>query len=241
MKIEEIQFWSERGNYVTRQVVEAGFEDWINFIFGREPKGDHWALDRVESELCWNLPGEVTADYMAQTFENPVVWRSRFTPQQIADGLAYTWSSSLGDICFLFAEESIPCSLRLRLIRSLVPLYQECFGRLGRPGLSHLNEDAENPLNVVCYMFWDVCPLHGQPSDPQLRERDSECLSVMERTLAINHDACRESALHGLGHWALAYPSRVNSIIEQGLKTDRKHLRSELLVYAEHAKNGNVL
>lgn len=240
MRIEEIQFGSEHDNYVIRQVVEAGFEDWINFIFGRKRKGDHWAFDGAESELNWKLPDDVTADYLAQTFENPGVWRDRFTLQQIADGLAYTWNPSLGDICFLFTSESVPWQLRQRLIQSLVPLYQECFGRLCGPGLSHFDEVAENPLNGVCYMFWDVCPLYGQPADRKFRERDSECLRVMEQTLVIDHDACRESALHGLGHWALAYPTRVNTIIEQGLKTGRKRLRSELLVYAEHAKGGNI-
>jgi hypothetical protein len=239
MRIEEVQFGSEHDSYVIRQVVEASFEDWINFIFGRERKDGHWAFD--ESELNWKLPDEVTADYLAQTYENPKFWRDRFTLQQIADGLSYTWSSSLGNICFLFADKGIPWPLRQRLIQSLVPLYQECFGCLCQSGLSHLNECAENPLNGVCYMFWDVCPLYGKPNEPSARDCDIECLRVMDQTLTIDHDACRESALHGLGHWAVAYPSRVALIVTQGLKTVRKRLRVELLNYAESAQSGSVL
>lgn len=238
MRIEEIQFGSEHDSYVIRQIVEASFEDWINFIFGRERKDDHWAFD--ESELGWKLPDEVTTDYLARTFENPALWRSRFSLQQIADGLAYTWNPSLGNFCFLFVDEIITWPLRQRLIQSLVPLYQECFGRLCGPGLSNLSECAENPLNGVCFMFWDVCPLYGKPNDSSAHERDIECLRVMERTLAIDHDACRESALHGLGHWAAAYPSRVSSIVSQGLMNVRR-LRVELLNYAESAQSGSVL
>jgi hypothetical protein len=191
--------------------------------------------------LNWKVPQELTAEYLAQTFETPQMWMNKFSLQQVADGLAYTWNPSLGDDCFLFVNDSIPWKLRKRMIQGLMPLYRRCFTKLCHPGLCHLNECKDNPLNGVCYMFWDVCPLCPQPENRAVHDKDNECLRVMEQTLQIDHDACRESALHGLGHWASSYPSRVESIIQQGLKTVRKRLRKELLDYAKNAQIGDVL
>jgi hypothetical protein len=69
-------------------------------------------------------------------------------------------------------------------------------------------------------------------------EFDSEVLSVLQRLLAIPHDACRESALHGLGHWSIDYP-KVVDIIDQFL-SHSPDLRHELIAYAKSAKNGGV-
>jgi hypothetical protein len=89
-------------------------------------------------------------------------------------------------------------------------------------------------------MYWDVCPFYGQSENQRQCEADEECLRVMGVTLQIDHDACRESALHGLGHWALAYPARTDSIIDQWFKAKKNFLRRELLDYARKAKVGNV-
>lgn len=62
---------------------------------------------------------------------------------------------------------------------------------------------------------------------------------ILRRLLAIPHDACRESALHGLGHWAHHYP-QVAGIVDEFLSS-APGLRPELIAYAERARIGNVL
>jgi hypothetical protein len=62
---------------------------------------------------------------------------------------------------------------------------------------------------------------------------------VLRRLLAIPHDACRESALHGLGHWAIYYP-QVAQMIDEFLR-NTPHLRPELVTYAERARTGCIL
>ena len=64
-------------------------------------------------------------------------------------------------------------------------------------------------------------------------------LSVLRRLLAIPHDACRESALHGLGHWQLEYPEAAAEIIDEFLEASND-LRSELIAYAEQARIGCI-
>lgn len=88
-------------------------------------------------------------------------------------------------------------------------------------------------------MWWDILPFFGQPEKPEHAKLDHEILSVMERTLNINHVVCQESSLHGLGHWAAAYPVDVSRIVDDFLSRNRS-LRSELKQYAIVAKPGKV-
>ena len=59
------------------------------------------------------------------------------------------------------------------------------------------------------------------------------------QTLALRHDACRESALHGLGHWHRAYPAETERIIDDFLATNQG-IREELLRYALAARSGCI-
>jgi hypothetical protein len=82
-------------------------------------------------------------------------------------------------------------------------------------------------------------PILGKPEEPGRGEVSVSCLELMRMTLDLDSDACRESALHGLGHWHLHYPTQVEAIIERFL--DRHpDLRSELKEYACAARAGRV-
>lgn len=69
------------------------------------------------------------------------------------------------------------------------------------------------------------------------RELDQEILGVLESTLQLDSIACRESALHGLGHWQHYYPLQVEKIIDAFLMNHRV-LRKELETYAVNAYTG---
>ena len=90
-------------------------------------------------------------------------------------------------------------------------------------------------FNYACYRWWDVFPGWPDPNDPA----SDECLAVMQRCLTLSHNGCLEGALHGLGHWHVYFPDRVDSIIETFLKA-RSALRAELVRYARRAKCGGV-
>jgi hypothetical protein len=57
-----------------------------------------------------------------------------------------------------------------------------------------------NPLNSICYMWWDIFPTMGQTDNEAYHQRDQLLLNVIRKTLDLDSDACREGALHGLGH-----------------------------------------
>ncbi|HEU5330793.1 MAG TPA: hypothetical protein VFU78_22060, partial [Thermomicrobiales bacterium] len=75
---------------------------------------------------------------------------------------------------------------------------------------------------------------------PARADLDAACLDVMRQTLALDNDACRENALHGLGHWLPYYPAPVEQIIADFLARTPT-LRPELLAYARRAQRGAVL
>lgn len=67
--------------------------------------------------------------------------------------------------------------------------------------------------------------------EEQLRSVDDVMLYLMERTLRLESEPCREGALHGLGHWRLSYPDRIKAIIDRWL-AERPAMSSELYTYA---------
>jgi hypothetical protein len=62
----------------------------------------------------------------------------------------------------------------------------------------------------------------------------------MDSTLQLDSVACRESALHGLGHWQHEYPEQVGDIINR-FSISHRNLRKELETYMKNAFVGYVL
>jgi len=89
-------------------------------------------------------------------------------------------------------------------------------------------------------MWWDIIPIGGRPDDPARRELDEAILQVMESTLQLHSIPCRESALHGLGHWQPEYPERVGAIIDK-FSMSRPDLPEKLRLYMLNAYTGYVL
>lgn len=237
MKFEEV-IHAKRGQVMCRLIKEATFDEWLTYLFDRPEHeyGDHWCFG--DQGPVWDVPKALSAEFIARTYEEPANWMRRFSLAQIAAGLAYTWNPAFSDVGFTIRDEPVPWPLRQRAIRALVPLHQLCYQELCDNGVSHLNECNDNPLNGACYMYWDVCPFYAQPEKCENRGLDDECLRVMEATLQIDHDACRESALHGLGHWQSDYPGKVASVLGTGLKGMK--LRPELARYAAAAARGDI-
>jgi hypothetical protein len=105
--------------------------------------------------------------------------------------------------------------------------------------LSYLDEPGANPLNASCYMWWDMMPIYGRPDEPDRAEFDDTALAVLQRLLAIPHDACRESALHGLCDWKVHYRPHVIKIVDEFLR-HTVNLRPELVIYARRVRDWYV-
>lgn len=86
----------------------------------------------------------------------------------------------------------------------------------------------------------DRSEVEARVAKARLRSVDDVILYVMERTLRLESEPCREGALHGLGHWHLEYPERTKAIIDRCL-AERPAISPELYAYAWQARAGQIL
>ena len=212
-------------------------QNWIAHVFDHpvaEPAW-HWSLDAPE----WQDSPELIASLIADTFERSGELLSPFSDAQLDQAFWFLINGSCSDFMFSLVDLTVPLATRLRALRSFVPLFEQVMAARCSPHLSHLDEQPANPLNGACYMWWDFLPIHGKPDDPARNVFDAEVLRMLPQLLSIPHDACRESALHGVSEWQIYYPS-AEAIVDQWLART-PGLRPELIAYAQRAKVGNVL
>jgi hypothetical protein len=210
--------------------------DWIGHVFDHSIADPawYWSLDAP----AWEGSSEQTITFIAGTFERSGDLLARFTDEQLSQGFSYLVSASCSDFMFALVEPSIPLASRLRALRSFVPLFEQVMAVRCSSHLSHLDEQPANPLDGVCYMWWDIIPIHSEPAKLDRIEFGAEVLEVLPTLLSIPHDACRESALHGLSEWQRYYP-KAEALIEDWLART-PGLRPELASYAQRAKVGMV-
>ncbi|HEX9386348.1 MAG TPA: hypothetical protein VF918_08510 [Anaerolineales bacterium] len=223
-----------------KQLQDLTFDQWLTHVF------DH-PVDSTKLEWYWDPdadwwdgPAANTIQFLTQAFENSAGVFQPYSDAQLNQGLWYIVSNACSNHMFALTDSSVPWPARQRCVRSIHNLFEQCFAARCTPDLSHLDEPGASPLNLVCYMWWDIIPLSGKPNNPEHTEIDKEILGVLESTLHLDSIACRESALHGLGHWHLYYPKQVEAIISTFLENQSK-LRKELQTYAMNAYGGCVL
>lgn len=209
----------------------------LTHVFDHEVGATPWYFSS-SSAPDWRQDPEINAGLVSETFENAERLLSRYSDEQLENGLKYLVDPSCGNILAGILERPLSPQADDRLSRSFASLFKSVFARRCTPCLSSLGEEGA-PLNLLCYMWWDLLPWHGDPEVGGFRHRDEGMLSAMETTLSLPHDACREAALHGLGHWQSRYPSRVERAIDSFIR-ENAGLRPELQRYAQSARAGLV-
>ena len=218
------------------EVTNLSFEEWVRFIFDRPVTSPAWYWDTDAD--WWQGEPCLSVEYMTRAFEDAAEVLRPYSDAQLNQGLWYLINETGGEMYALLAE-SVSLTDQLRCVRSIFTLFKRCFAVRCSDSLSHRDEKA-NPLNAVCYMWWDIFPTWGAPNDPARHMLDSELLRMMRKTLALDSEACRESALHGLGHWRLHYPDKTTEIIDDFL-AGRTVISRPLRSYALRARKGMVL
>jgi hypothetical protein len=209
---------------------------WIDHIFDHIVAEPEWYL--AEDAQVWSGPRRQIPELIAETFERAGELLARFSDEQLNQGFWYLIGMTRPDFTSSLVSSKVPLSARVRAVRSFVPVFEQIMSARCAPLLSHLDEPGLKPLNSACYMWWDL--LRFSVVDPSPASAlTSETLGVLRQILAISHDACRESALHGLGHCASSDPEAVALILDDFLTAS--DLRPELKSYAERAKAGRIL
>jgi hypothetical protein len=217
---------------------ERTYQQWIDGIFDHPVTNPAWYRVLEHGDTC-EQDDTTNATYLTKLFTECDHDLLRFDDARVGQGLYMIASSSCSQHAFSISSGHAPWPVRRKAIQSIFDLYAKCFAARCSKGLGHLDE-VNDPLNNICYMWWDVFPAWVDPSDEAELNEGDEYIAVMERCLSLSHEACLEGALHGLGHWQMNYPERVATIIDRFLR-ERPDLRPELVVYARRARVGAVL
>ncbi len=220
---------------------DLSYEDWIEHLFCHEVRlhGNAWYFD-LDAPLWDGSPDETVA-HLTRFFENPEPALAYFSDAQIDQGLRYIIDNGAGDLLGAVREPSVPLPDRRRCVSAMRTLYDKLFLPRCMPHLSHLDrvQAGGGPLNLICYMWWDIIPGVTTPHDPHHHAMNEAALGVMRHALSLDSIACQESALHGLGHWANVNVAAIASIIDAYLDA-RPDLRPELRRYALAARTGCI-
>lgn len=218
---------------------DLSYEDWIEYVFGRAVPFYEQAWHIDPDADWWNPEPAQAIAYLTRLFETPEPLAEQFTDSQIGQGLYYLVDNGAGAYCRSLTEATVPIEARLACIESISTLFARLFQPRCEPVLSHLDEPDANALNRICYMWWDIMPIGASAAPPRADPIHDACLAEMRETLRLPNPACQESALHGLGHWARAYPAFTEAAIDAYLAANPK-LRPELARYALSARAGCV-
>ncbi len=233
-----------------RLPVEISFERWLQHVFDH-PVGDEWWPSVEGGDWWWADDAEIwdgeencaiALAFMTRLFEDPGFLLDSYTPMQIDRGVNYMISNCCSNHCFAFTDPSTPIGDRVRCISAISTLFEQVMAPIYGDylGAGSSLSDPDTPT-FSCYMFWDVCPIYSRQlpasEEPLILEA---VVGVLERTLKLKSEACKESALHGLGHLHLSHPELVAGIVGRYLAVV-DNMSESLRRYAESAKEGNVL
>jgi hypothetical protein len=208
---------------------EKFFAELIAFAFNRDTDINSWGWD-VELRQP-TAPPETVAVAIQRLCNGSGEDLKGFDNSQVAGGLKYIFNGAFSNYAHELLSDAVPADLRRSAIRSLHVLFEKCFAPRCAPQLSHgLQQALDNPLNEVCYMFWDTSPLSAGGVD---------ALWVLEQSLYIDNVACIESGLHGMGHSFYKNETFVKTAIDKFLKA-KPNIDEQLLAYAMDARRGYV-
>jgi hypothetical protein len=216
---------------------ELSFDDWVRHVFDHDPSGRQWWFE--EGAPFWAGPADVTVAYMTRLFEDPGPPLAPYDDVQLDEGFWYLVSNGASDCMLALTDGSVPIRARARCLRATATVFRRIYAPRCTPHLSHIDEPGAGPLNLSCYMWWDLLPVSPAPDDGARRPLDVAALDAMRDVLGLDAVACQESALHGLGHWQAAYPDAVGDIVDAFLAAapDR---HPDLVRYAQSARVGCV-
>jgi hypothetical protein len=220
------------------EAMTSVLKDWIDHIFNHpinEPAW-YWSDDAEQ----WTGPRGQIPLLMAETFERGGELLAGFSDEQLDQGFWYLAGDTPPDFMLTLVDEKLPVAPRLRAIRSFVPLFEQVMAVRCTDHRSGLDNRGASPLNSACFMWWDLLRFTLWTNSTAL---NAEIIATLRLILRFPHDACRQSALHGIGHLRHNYPEyeqQLSGIIDDFLAS-APGLRPELIAYAAQARCGEIL
>lgn len=258
-----------RGDGAVGQLpADIPFDTWLDYLFGHPvgPSGfresDDWWDEAQEPERAvnyftrlfersailltryphdqidrgfWFLLGE--SGHLQPLFDGPVAWEAR---RRALVAIGSLYEELFAPVCTNYLghrdggrEAPAPLNSSCYMWWDLFPTWG---GHAGEPSMNR-------PDLSITRHTRRARKRHARTTDDAgvdaLRGVDDAILHVMARTLRLESEACREGALHGLGHWRRAHPDRTTTIIDEWLAGD-PIISPELRQYALSARGGCI-
>jgi len=214
---------------------EALYREWLKFLFDRNEEQGDWRFDADATDV--KASEEQIVTFVARMLNNYESDVDPYSDWQIAMGLDFVFNNACSDYAFHLRNRPVALEQRIAAIGAIKELYTRCFDPRCEPALGHLAEEG-NPLNEICYMFWDTSPLGYCEDSPDKKDLYKATSEVMEHALHLDNIACVESGLHGLGHLSPYYPP-ARDIIKRFVR-QAGDLDQSILEYAEAAREGCI-
>jgi hypothetical protein len=210
------------------------FGEWLESVFQREVRDPSWWFDEGASlPLAPEADPIHALDLLTRLFETPS-GLGRYTNPQVAKGLWFLFDSTCSGYMELLRNPQLPLPSRLRCIAAIFTLNRDLFAVRCAPEIDDPNEHS---LSTTCHMLWDLSEaLEPNPDNPAI---DQACMETLTKILEIKHPVCQQSALHGLGHWAGSYPTRIEEIVDAFLSRGSQ-LHPKVKDFAIKARSGDV-
>ncbi|MDY0170543.1 MAG: hypothetical protein RBS80_28645 [Thermoguttaceae bacterium] len=216
---------------------DLAFDQWVQHVFNHPVTDPQWYF-QIDQET-WDGEPLWTVQYVTRLFESPERLLRDYTREQLEQGLWYLGGEGQPFMQALL-DDNVPWPIRQRGLHSIQVFFERFFAVACSDELGHLCKTTSTPINCACYMWWDLFPSWGNPKDSSRQEEDRTILKVMKGILNIGSEACRESALHGLGHWHMHYSETVRRIIDGFLHGDPP-ISVPLREYAITVRSGHIL
>ncbi|MBA3920355.1 MAG: hypothetical protein H0X31_01075 [Nostocaceae cyanobacterium] len=220
-------------------IINMPFDKWIEYMIASSKAA--FEADAIPSEIWWDEERhpEIAITHLTHFFENINDITPLMSNEEYAQLLKYIIDLSFSGYTFVLMnlDNGIPVEARIHCIKSIYFVFDKLFKKRCplEPFLGHISQ--KDPLDTVCFMWWDVIGIAGHPREDKYAYIDRTILEVIENILRLDSEACRESALHGLNEWCSFYPKAVKEIIHRFLNANSK-INPQLAAYALKAQGG---
>lgn len=145
--------------------------------------------------------------YLTRLPSDPIGTLEGLSEEEIGVGLWSVLDSGRPGTALAVNDATRSLDARIACVHQIRTLYEELFVPRCAERLGHLSEQRGR-LEMICYMFWDVAVFGGPPGEREGDLFEDSVLDVLGDTLYLEHAACQESAVHGLGHRMSRHPQR---------------------------------
>lgn len=217
---------------------EPSFEEWLVWAFDHTVSHPEWYWEDDAEDLEPLISAPTMVGYLTRLFADAPTHLSRFSHEQVAQGLWFVLNEIRDNHMFALGDRSVADDARQRCLDAMFVLYRDYFAK---ECPKETGEEHYTELNEICYMAWDIMPYWWVRLDGA--EWASSCVLLLERILHIAHPVCQASALHGLGHFVMDYPDLAEPIasVINGFLKRNPALDPGLTEFAAQARRGEVL